>query len=145
MDFFGSKLQIGRRYLAVWPRRAELNSLFPENRVIHAIEFGARVLPPVVVICIMLQYQFGDGLYWPSVITTVLFMLSLPLQGYYWLGRRAVTPLPPSLASWYREINGRMSEQGGPARRLVANPRYQELAETLRAAFDQLDKSFLYD
>ncbi|KUE78440.1 terminus macrodomain insulation protein YfbV [Aeromonas schubertii] len=144
MDLFGSKLQLGRRYLAVWPRRPELNPLFPENRVIHAIEFGARVLPPVVVICLMLQYQFGDASYWPSVLTSLIFMLSMPLQGYYWLGRRAVTPLPPSLAHWYREINGRMSEQGC-RRRAVDSPRYQELAETLKAAFDKLDSSFLYE
>lgn len=144
MTLFGSKLQLGRHYLAVWPRRPELNALFPENRIILAIEFAVKVVPPMVVICLMLQYQYGDPLYWPSVLTSVIFLLSLPLQGYYWLGRRSETLLPPTLASWYRQINGRMNE-AGPARHLVAKPRYQELAETLKAAFEQLDKSFLYE
>nr|WP_272942508.1 DUF412 family protein [Aeromonas sp. 159] len=52
--------------------------------------------------------------------------------------------MPPSLASWYREINGKMNEQGG-RRQLVSQPRYEELADTLKAAFQQLDKSFLYE
>jgi hypothetical protein len=37
-----------------------------------------------------------------------------------------------------------MNEQGGH-RQLVARPRYEELADTLNAAFKQLDKSFLYE
>lgn len=145
MGIFGNKLQRGRHYLAIWPRRPELNSLFPENRVIWAMEYAGRVLPPLVVITLMLQYQFGSAALWPSVLMSLLFMLSLPLQGYYWLGQRAATPLPPSLAHWYREINGRMSSQGRGGRKLVARPCYQELAETLKAAFEQLDKSFLYE
>lgn len=145
MSIFGSKLQRGRYYLAVWPRRPELNALFPENRIILAIEYGIRVLPPIVVICLMLQFQFGDAAYWPSVLTSVIFLLSMPLQGFYWLGRRAETPLPPSLAHWYREINEKMREQAGISRKLVAKPRYQELADTLKTAFDKLDKTFLFE
>ncbi|MGB6188246.1 terminus macrodomain insulation protein YfbV [Aeromonas molluscorum] len=141
---FGTKLQQGRHYMTIWPRRPELNPLFPENRVIRATEFALKVIPALAVLSIMLQFQFGQDYYWPSVITSVLFLLSLPLQGYYWLGQRAATRLPPSLASWYREINGKMNEQGG-RRQLVAQPRYEELADTLNAAFKQLDKSFLYE
>jgi uncharacterized protein len=144
MNSFGTKLQQGRHYMTIWPRRPELNPLFPENRVIRATEFALKVIPALAVLSIMLQFQFGQDYYWPSVITSVLFLLSLPLQGYYWLGQRAATSLPPSLASWYREINSKMNEQGG-RRQLVAQPRYEELADTLNAAFKQLDKSFLYE
>jgi len=118
--------------------------MFPENRVIRATEFALKVIPALAVLSVMLQFQFGEQHYWPSVMTSVLFLLSLPLQGYYWLGQRADTRLPPSLANWYREINGKMNEQGGQ-RQLVARPRYEELADTLNAAFKQLDKSFLYE
>ena len=40
--------------------------------------------------------------------------------------------------------DGKMNEQGSH-RQLVAQPRYEELADTLNAAFKQLDKSFLYE
>jgi uncharacterized membrane protein YfbV (UPF0208 family) len=132
MNIFGTKLQQGRHYMTLWPRRPELNSMFPENRVIKATEFALRVIPALAVLSVMLQFQFGELHYWPSVMASVLFLLSLPLQGYYWL------------ANWYREINGKMNEQGGH-RQLVARPRYEELADTLNAAFKQLDKSFLYE
>ena len=144
MNIFGTKLQQGRHYMTLWPRRPELNSMFPENRVIRATEFALKVIPALAVLSVMLQFQFGEQHYWPSVMTSVLFLLSLPLQGYYWLGRRSETLLPPTLATWYRQINGRMNE-AGPVRHLVTKPRYQELAETLKAAFEQLDKSFLYE
>ena len=42
------------------------------------------------------------------------------------------------------KVNGKMNEQGSH-RQLVAQPRYEELADTLNAAFKQLDKSFLYE
>ena len=142
MNIFGTKLQQGRHYMTLWPRRPELNSMFPENRVIKATEFALKVIPALAVLSVMVQFQFGELHYWPSVMASVLFLLSLPLQGYYWLGQRADTRLPPSLATWYREINGKMNEQGGQ-RQLVARPRYEELADTLNAAFKQLDKSFL--
>ncbi|MGL5289242.1 MAG: terminus macrodomain insulation protein YfbV [Aeromonas sp.] len=144
MNIVRTKLQQGRHYMSLWPCRPELNPMFPENRVIKATEFAIKVIPALAVLSVMLQFQFGALHYWPSTITTVLFLLSLPLQGYYWLGQRANTPLPPSLANWYREINGKMNEQGG-RRQLVPHPRYEELAETLKAAFKQLDKSFLYE
>lgn len=144
MNIFGTKLQQGRHYMTLWPRRPELNSMFPENRVIKATEFALKIIPALAVLSVMMQFQFGEQHYWPSVMASVLFLLSLPLQGYYWLGQRADTRLPPSLASWYREINGKMNEQGG-RRPLVAQPRYEELADTLNAAFKQLDKSFLYE
>src|SRR5690606_31353793 len=119
MNIFGTKLQQGRHYMTLWPRRPELNSMFPENRVIKATEFALKIIPALAVLSVMLQFQLGELHYWPSVMTSVLFLLSLPLQGYYWLGQRADTRLPPSLASWYREINGKMNEQGSH-RQLVA-------------------------
>lgn len=112
MNIFGTKLQQGRHYMTLWPRRPELNSMFPENRVIKATEFALKVIPALAVLSVMVQFQFGELHYWPSVMASVLFLLSLPLQGYYWLGQRADTRLPPSLATWYREINGKMNEQG---------------------------------
>ncbi len=114
MNIFGTKLQQGRHYMTLWPRRPELNSMFPENRVIKATEFALKAIPALAVLSVMLQFQFGEQHYWPSVITSVLFLLSLPLQGYYWLGQRADTRLPPSLASWYREIERQDERAGWP-------------------------------
>ena len=44
MNIFGTKLQQGRHYMTLWPRRPELNSMFPENRVIKATEFALKMM-----------------------------------------------------------------------------------------------------
>ena len=60
MNIFGTKLQQGRHYMTLWPRRPELNSMFPENRVIKATEFALKVIPALAVLSVMLQFQFGE-------------------------------------------------------------------------------------
>ena len=140
MTLFYKKIHLGHVYMQLWPREKTLAALFPENRVIAAVEFATRWLPALIVCSLALQYLAGSATLWPVVMASVFFMLSLPLQGYYWLGQRAETCLPPSLSNWYVEINHKMGQQ-----QLARQPRYLELAETLNQAFRQLDKSFLLD
>lgn len=139
MNVFGSKLRTGYHYQQSWPREKVLAPLFPENRVIHALELAMRVVPALVLVSLVLQLQLGHPELWPTVLSGVLLMTSLPLQGYYWLGQRAETRLPPALGRWYFEINQKMGTEG----RAVSQPRYQDLADTLRQAFRRLDASFL--
>lgn len=139
MSVFYKKIQLGHLYQSLWPREKSLSALFPENRIIAAVELGTRLFPALVVLSLLMQFHFGDPQRWPLVVTTVLFMASLPLQGYYWLGVRAETRLPPSLSRWYRDINEKMGQATGSS-----TPRYLELAETLGQAFKKLDKSFIH-
>jgi len=139
MNAFVRKLRMGHHYLQSWPREKVLAALFPENRIIHALELARRVVPALVFVSLLLQFQMGHPELWPSVLSGVLLMLSLPLQGYYWLGLRAETRLPPALGRWYFEINQKMGSEG----RAVSRPCYQDLADTLRQAFRRLDASFL--
>ena len=60
MNIFGTKLQQGRHYMTLWPRRPELNSMFPENRVIKATEFALKVIHALGVLSGRLQCQFGE-------------------------------------------------------------------------------------
>ena len=60
MNIFGTKLQQGRHYMTLWPRRPELNSMFPENRVIKATEFALKIIPALAVLSVMLQFQLGE-------------------------------------------------------------------------------------
>ncbi len=139
MTAFNKKIQMGHGYLSLWPKEKSLAALFPENRVIAAVEFAVKWVPAVVVCSLLLQYHVGLPAMWPVVIASVLFMVSLPLQGYYWLGQRAETPLPPSLSRWYAEINEKMGKS-----HLNSKPRYWELAETLKMAFQKLDRAMIY-
>ncbi|MDO6528319.1 terminus macrodomain insulation protein YfbV, partial [Motilimonas sp. 1_MG-2023] len=67
--------------------------------------FAEMFMPMLAVFTILLQYQVGHEMFWPNTVGMVLFMVSLPLQGIYWLGKRAHSPLPPSLVRWYHQIH----------------------------------------
>ena len=129
-------------YDSFWPRRPELNSMF-----LRIGRSGHRVRPRQDPGTGGAQRHGAVPVWRASLLALRDGVRALPAQpaaaGTTGL---ASAPIPacPSLATWYREINGKMNEQGGQ-RQLVARPRYEELADTLNAAFKQLDKSFLYE
>ena len=139
MNDYVSVLKSGQRYLHLWPRERSLFALFPESRVVLALEWAVRIVPAIVIISLFLQMQVGNPSLWPVVCSMSLVMSLLVFQGYYWLGVRAETRLPPSLSRWYAEINQKMGKS-----HLNSKPRYWELAETLKMAFQKLDRAMIY-
>ncbi|MCL6324142.1 terminus macrodomain insulation protein YfbV [Pectobacterium polaris] len=136
-------LQRGQHYMKTWPAEKRLAPVFPENRVARATRFGIRIMPPLAVFTLTWQIALGGQL--GPAIATALFACSLPLQGLWWLGRRSVTPLPPTLAQWFHEIRNKLVESGQALAPLEEAPTYQALADVLKRAFNQLDKTFLDD
>jgi uncharacterized protein len=136
-------LRDGQKYMDTWPMRKELSLLFPEQRIIKATRFGIKVMPGVAAISVLTQMAFNNVSDLPQAIVIALFAISLPLQGIWWLGNRANTDLPPSLAGWYRELYDKITESGCSLEPVKARPRYKELAFILNRAFRQLDKSAL--
>lgn len=80
-----------------------------------------------------------------AAVATALFALSLPMQGLWWLGKRSVTPLPPAILNWFYDVRGKLQESGQVLAPVEGKPDYQALADTLKRAFKQLDKTFLDD
>ncbi len=136
-------LKDGQNYMEIWPVRKELSDIFPEQRIIKATRFGIKVMPAVAAISVLTQMAFNNYHALPQSIVVALFAISLPLQGIWWLGARSNTKLPPSLASWYRELHQKIVETGFALEPVKARPRYKELAIILNRAFRQLDKSSL--
>lgn len=136
-------LRDGQKYMDTWPMRKELNLLFPEARIIKATRFGIKLMPAIAAISVLTQMSFHNLQAMPQTIVVALFAISLPLQGIWWLGSRANTQLPPSLAGWYRELHQKIIETGFALEPLKAKPRYKELALVLNRAFRQLDKGAL--
>jgi uncharacterized membrane protein YfbV (UPF0208 family) len=136
-------LRDGQKYMDTWPVRKELSPLFPEQRIIKATRFAIKVMPAVAAISVLTQMVFHNTGAIPQAVVVALFAISLPMQGMWWLGNRANTLLPPSLAGWYRELHQKIIESGFALEPLKANPRYKELAVILNRAFRQLDKSVL--
>ncbi|MGF1690298.1 terminus macrodomain insulation protein YfbV [Photobacterium kagoshimensis] len=133
----------GQDYMTTWPMRKELAPMFPEPRYIKATQFAIRVMPAVAVISVLSQMVFHNYDAIPQAMIVALFALSMPLQGLLWLGRRSRTDLPPSLATWYRELHEKLESEGNAMEPVKAKPRYVELAQVLNSAFKQLDSTSL--
>ena len=136
-------LQQGMQYSKTWPLVNELNAVFPENKIIRMTRFGQQVLPALSVLSVVVQVQWLGQNYLAQALASAFFLLSLPLQGWYWLGARALSPLPPSMLRWYLEISDKLRQHGVLVPIAAEKPRYQDLASVLHLAVSQLDKAFI--
>ena len=84
------------------------------------------------------------GIIFPEnrIILTALCALVTPLQGLYWLGKRAKSPLEPQSSQWFYEISERLRKQHESLPTVQDKPTYQHLAEVLQKAQQKLDKAF---
>ena len=135
----------GQSYRKTWPLKKQLAAIFVEYRIIKATNLAINVLPMLAVLSFMVQLTYLGPNYIPQAIAGALFLLSIPLQGLYWLGKRANTLLPLSMANWYHQIHQQMTEEGCTPPISAHKPRYRELAELLKHAFDKMDKAFTRD
>ncbi|AKH88531.1 terminus macrodomain insulation protein YfbV [Edwardsiella tarda] len=135
--------QRGQIYMKTWPNEKRLAPVFPEHRVSRATRFAIRFMPPIAMFTLCWQIALGGQL--GPALATALFACSLPMQGLWWLGKRSVTPLPPTLLQWFHQLRDKLSASGIALAPLDGAPTYQSLAELLRRCCKQLDKTFLDD
>ncbi|QGX91846.1 DUF412 domain-containing protein [Tatumella sp. TA1] len=133
-------LRLGKKYMKSWPLEKSLSAIFPENRVCRATQFGIRFMPPIAVFILCWQITFHAQI--GPAIATAVFACSLPLQGLWWLGRRAVKPLPSVTLEWFHTIREKLHTSGHIVTPPQGEVTYQHLAELLMRAFKQLDKAF---
>ncbi|MGL4858957.1 MAG: terminus macrodomain insulation protein YfbV [Enterobacteriaceae bacterium] len=136
-------LQKGKKYMQTWPNEKRLAVIFPENRVIQFTRFGIRYMPFLAVFTLTWQIAMGGQL--GPAVATALFACSLPMQGLWWLGKRAQTPLPPRLRHWFQEMRDKLLSAGHSLAPQKELPTYQSLAELLKRVFKQFDQTFLDD
>lgn len=143
---FYSTLRQGKNYSEIWPLQPDLNSLFPENKIIQLTALGFKYLPFLALATAVVQYSLLDSGFVPQILAMLLFLLSLPFHGWYWLGIRARTPLPPGINAWYQQVRQRMQTQGvqlQPSSEQSGHYIYLDLANLLKQAYQQLDKAFI--
>lgn len=143
---FWTTLKQGQKYLDTWPNEPKLAMIFPENRVIKSTRFAMRVMPFLAVFAVCWQWLYGT-LDWVGIaacVLTVLVALGIPLQGLYWLGKRAQTPLnQASMAAVLQILQALAKAQIHKTLPNEAN--HQDLAEVLKLAKTHLPASFWSD
>ena len=136
MSSFFSTLKRGQIYLQTWPLESKLGIIFPENRIIKATKFAQKFMPFMAVFSVVWQQLYA------KTDLTALAIAILPLQGLYWLGKRAKSPLEPQSSQWFYEISERLRKQHESLPTVQDKPTYQHLAEVLQKAQQKLDKAF---
>lgn len=138
-----STLGAGVRYSRIWPAKPELNAIFPENKVIFLTKMAVRYLPVLAVATAIMQFKLLGAEFLGQIIAMMLFIMSMPLQGWYWLGVRANTNLPPALIRWGNEIREQIQKHS-QLEALPSSPKsYLDLAHLLQQAYKQLDNTVM--
>ncbi len=140
-----ARIRAGHRYMQQWPLHPQLASRFPEFRVIKATRFGMTWLPVVAMVGGSIQWSTLGGAILPLAVAQALLIVSLPLQGLYWLGWRSVQPLPLSTLNWCKEVREQLVKAGCEVAPLVPHSQYQHMACLLERAFRRLDSAFWRD
>lgn len=123
--------RMGQEYAKVWPRHAVVAAM-TESRVVPAVKFAERWVPAVAILNFFVQWEWLGSQGLAQVVVTSLFLLSIPLQGWYWLGQRAQAPLDPKLHHWYRDLAVKLAVQP------QAKPTHLMLAKLIRKALQEL-------
>lgn len=129
-------LSAGQHYLETFPNQKKLNLFMPDYRLIRLVKFSAKVMPAFACFAICWQYFFPDPEHstLASSLLTALFALSIPFQGLFWLGRRAKSPLPLHLISWYEELRQKLNNTSKVTISDQMMPNYQDFAHLLQLA-----------
>lgn len=136
-------LKSGFAYSKIWPAKTELNAIFPENKIIFLTKKAARYLPALAVLTAGIQLKLLGNDFLIQIMAMMLLLVSIPLQGWYWLGIRANSALPPALISWANEIREQIQKRGS-VEALPGSPKsYLDLARLLQQAYQQLDNSVM--
>ncbi|MDY6321386.1 MAG: terminus macrodomain insulation protein YfbV [Succinivibrio sp.] len=145
---FVRTIRDGMKYTRIWPDDPLLGPVFPENRVKYFMKLGNFALPPFIVLILFWAFWRGGGLHgvefmfamkntWPVTIICVLFLLFMPLQGYYWMGRRSQTKLNARQKLFYMETCIMLHRQGSQ------DPTLMDFAETTAEGIKKLGRDFL--
>ena len=146
MGFYRT-LKMGQHYLNIWPLEPKLGAIFPENRVIKATLFAQKMMPFLAVLFVVWQqiYARGDNMALAVAVLSALFALCLPLQGFYWLGKRAQTALSPQSAVGFHHVLEKLKERQEVIPNFSDKPTYLDLANLLKMAQKKLPLDFWQD
>lgn len=143
MNLFFDIIRQGDFYLKNWPTQKTLNCLFIDSKVSFYTRLSIKVIPAFIMLILSLNILAPDILHWPATMTLVLFLMGLPVQGLYWLGKRANSFLPNKLLPWYAAIEKTLNNQQVKGGVMAKRPRYLDLALLLKSAFKRGGDNFL--
>lgn len=137
-------IQQGQRYLNTFPTQPKLNLFLPDYRLIRWVKFATKAMPAFACFAVCWSAFFPDAEHATrsSAILTALFAVSLPFQGFYWLGKRAASPLPLPLLDWYEQLRQQLNQARQVQIADQTIPSYQDFANLLALAEETWGKRY---
>lgn len=145
MNSFFDVIKQGDKYLQTWPKQRVLNCLFIDSKIAFYTRRSIKVMPAFIFLSIALNIIQPASLGWPIMLTFILFLLGLPVQGLYWLGKRSQELLPNRLLPWYTAIQEKLYGNRTEQTMMQYRPSYWDLALLLKNAFKIGGDKFLQD
>ncbi|WP_041767444.1 terminus macrodomain insulation protein YfbV [Psychromonas ingrahamii] len=143
MHSFFDVIREGSRYLKVWPKQRALNGLFIDSKVSFYTRLSIKITPAFIALSLGLALTFPISFDPIVSVTFALFLLGLPIQGFYWLGKRSQQLLPQQLLPWFMAIKKKLSAKNAAEKGAIHHPSYLELATLLQQAFKLGGDDFL--
>ncbi|MEI6896159.1 MAG: terminus macrodomain insulation protein YfbV [Psychromonas sp.] len=143
MNLFFEIVRQGDFYLKAWPKQKTLNCLFVDSKVAFYTRLSIKCTPVFVILIMALNVMFPHLLNWPATATLVVFLMGLPIQGLYWLGKRSTAFLPNKLLPWYIAIEKTLNTSAEKESIMTKRPCYLDLALLLKNAFKRGGDNFL--
>lgn len=134
-------ITLGRKYMNLWPTRAELEQYFVDYRAVKVSRLVCKVMPGLALFCFIMQMYFGSTAVLPQALLYSLCILSFPLQALIFMGVKADKFLPPALANWYKESVAKVNQGGGNVKLSTQRPRYLDLAHLLNLTYQDKHNS----
>lgn len=104
-------LQTGYEFSQIWPKHEPYLAMFEQTKAVKLASLSMTVMPSFAVVTAFLQFKFfGTSQLNLTLAMTILF-LSIPIHGFYLLGKKASSSLPSSLRSWYRELEAKKTNE----------------------------------
>lgn len=134
-------ITLGRKYMNLWPTRAELEQYFADYRAVKVSRLVCKVMPGLALFCFIMQMYFGSTAVLPQALLYSFCILSFPLQALIFMGVKADKFLPPALANWYKESVAKVNQGGGHVKLSTQRPRYLDLAHLLNLTYQDKHNS----
>lgn len=143
MNLFIDVIKQGDKYLQSWPKQRVLNCLFIDSKVTYYTRLSIALIPAFLVLAIALNITFPRFFSGPITLTFIFFLLGLPIQGLYWLGKRSTILLPAQLLPWYAAIQNKLRGHCQEQAISLHRPSYFDLSLLLSHAFKLGGDDFL--
>ncbi|GHB60466.1 hypothetical protein GCM10008107_07140 [Psychrosphaera saromensis] len=136
-------LNAGYKFSQTWPKKEPYLLSFPQTGYIKLADLSLTVAPVIAFITAWLQLSYIGMESLNTALAMSLLILSLPVHGYYLLGKQAEARLSSGLKSWYKEIeeqlqkSNKLIKEGDVKKSNSQKLTYMDLAKLLKVRFER--------